>query len=63
MVAALALDKGIVAAKVWEGSFTTDTFLEYLWDDVVSLIHSINMHAILIKISNLAIYDESLPHT
>ena len=37
MVAALALDEVIVAAKVWEDSFTTDTFLEYLWDDVVCL--------------------------
>jgi hypothetical protein len=35
IVAALALDKGIVAAKVQEGSFTRETFLEYLWDDVV----------------------------
>jgi len=37
MVVALALDEGIVAAKVQEGSFTTDTFLEYLQDDVVCL--------------------------
>ena len=37
MVAALALDEGIVAAKVREGSFTMDTFLEYLRDDVVCL--------------------------
>jgi len=35
MVAALALDEGIVAAKVREGSFIKDTFLVYLWDDVV----------------------------
>ena len=63
MVAALVLDEGIVAAKVWEGSFTTDTFLEYLWDDVVSVIHSINMYTILIRLSYLATYDESLPCT
>lgn len=37
MVAALALDEGIVAAKVREGSFTRDTFLEYL-DDVVCVL-------------------------
>lgn len=36
MVAALALDEGIVAAKVVEGSFTHDTFIKYLRDDVVS---------------------------
>jgi len=38
MVAALALDEGIVAAKVREGSFTRETFLEYLRDDVVCLV-------------------------
>jgi transposase len=37
MIAALALDEGIVASRVLEGSFTRDTFLEYLRDDVVSL--------------------------
>jgi hypothetical protein len=36
MIAALALDEGIVASRVLEGSFTHDTFLEYLCDDVVS---------------------------
>jgi transposase len=36
MIAALALDEGIVASRVLEGSFTHDTFLEYLRDDVVS---------------------------
>lgn len=35
MIAALALDEGIVASRVLEGSFTHDTFIEYLCDDVV----------------------------
>lgn len=35
MIAALALDEGIIAARVLEGSFRHDTFLEYLRDDVV----------------------------
>jgi transposase len=35
MCAAMALDKGIIAARVLEGSFTHDTFLEYLRDDIV----------------------------
>ncbi len=34
MIAALALDQGIVASRVLEGSFRHDTFLEYLRDDV-----------------------------
>ena len=38
MVAALALDEGIVAAKVVEDSFHRETFMEYLHDDVVSAI-------------------------
>jgi hypothetical protein len=37
MVAALALDEGIVAAKVVEGSFVRQTFIEFLRDDVASL--------------------------
>jgi len=37
MVAALALDEGIIAAKVVEGSFRHDTFLEYLRDDVLPM--------------------------
>ena len=35
MLAALALDEGIIASRVLEGSFTNDTFLEYLRDDLV----------------------------
>jgi len=35
MIAALALDEGIVVARVLEGSFKHDTFYEYLHDDVV----------------------------
>jgi len=37
MLAALALDEGIVAAKVVKGSFIQKTFVEYLHDDVASL--------------------------
>ena len=37
MVAMLALDEGIVAAKVVEGSFIRQTFIEFLRDDVASL--------------------------
>ena len=35
LVAAMALDEGIVAARAVEGSFTKQTFIEYLRDDVV----------------------------
>jgi hypothetical protein len=40
MVAAMALDEGIVVAKVIEGSFNRETFMEYLRDDVVRLANS-----------------------
>lgn len=36
MLAALAFDKGIIASRVVEGSFTHGTFMEYLRDDLVS---------------------------
>ena len=36
MLAAMALDEGIIAAQVVEGSFTRDLFLKYLRDDLVS---------------------------
>lgn len=42
MVAALALDEGIVAAKVVKGSFNQDSFLQYLRDDVVSTTLSLS---------------------
>ena len=35
MIAALALDEGIIVSRVVEGSLGHDTFLEYLHDDVV----------------------------
>jgi hypothetical protein len=35
IIASLALDEGIIASRVLEGSFTHETFLEYLRDDVV----------------------------
>ena len=38
MVAALALDEGIVAAKVIEGSFDRERFMQYLCDDVVNFL-------------------------
>jgi transposase len=37
MVAAMALDEGIIGSKVIEGSFHHDSFLEFLRDDVVSI--------------------------
>jgi transposase len=43
MLAAMELDKGIIAAQVVEGSFTRDLFLRYLRDDLVctsSISHS-----------------------
>jgi transposase len=40
MCAAMVLDEGIVALRVLEGSFTHETFLKYLWDDVVSWLLS-----------------------
>ena len=36
MLSAMVLDKGIVASHVIEGSFTQETFLQYLRDDLVS---------------------------
>ena len=42
MLAALALDEGIVAADVVEGSFTQDLFIKFLWDNVVC-IHSLQL--------------------
>ena len=49
MVAALGLDEGIVAAKVVEGSFVRESFMNYLRDDVVgspaSSSCSLLMHA------------------
>jgi hypothetical protein len=35
MLAGMALDQGIIAAQVVEGSFSRDLFLKYLRDDVV----------------------------
>ena len=35
MLAGLVLDEGIIASRVIEGSFTHDTFLEYLHNDLV----------------------------
>jgi len=39
MVAGLVLEEGVIAAQAIEGSFTRETFMEYLWDDVVSHSH------------------------
>ena len=36
LVGGLALDEGIVCSRVLEGSYTWETFLESLWEDVVS---------------------------
>ncbi|KAE9395216.1 hypothetical protein BT96DRAFT_793379, partial [Gymnopus androsaceus JB14] len=35
MLAALALDKGIIASKVVEGSFNNELFVEFLHDDLL----------------------------
>jgi len=37
MLATMALDEGIIASQVVEGSFTRDLFLQYLRDDLVSV--------------------------
>jgi hypothetical protein len=39
MVAGMALGEGIIAARVVEGSFTRETFIEYLCDDVVCILY------------------------
>jgi hypothetical protein len=44
MVAGLVLGEGIIAARVVEGSFTRETFMEYLRDDVVSHSHICIVH-------------------
>jgi transposase len=44
MISALALDEGIIASRVIEGSYTCETFLEYLRDDVVSCFGSLFSH-------------------
>lgn len=46
MIVGLALDEGIIASRVLEGSFTHDTFLEYLRDDVVC-IYCLLLHCTL----------------
>jgi hypothetical protein len=43
MVAGLVLGEGIIAAQIVEGLFTRETFMEYLWDDVVSHSHICNV--------------------
>jgi hypothetical protein len=35
MLATMALDEGIIASQVVEGSFMRDLFLQYLHDDLV----------------------------
>lgn len=35
MLAGMALDEGIIAAKVIEGSFTTNEFMKFLCEDLV----------------------------
>ncbi|KIK91968.1 hypothetical protein PAXRUDRAFT_148336, partial [Paxillus rubicundulus Ve08.2h10] len=37
LLAALVLDEGIVAARVLEGSYTHETFYEFLCDDLLLL--------------------------
>ncbi len=40
MIAGLVLDEGIQAARVIEGSYTKDLFLDYLQTDMVRIIQS-----------------------
>jgi len=44
MLAGLALNEGIIASQVLEGSFTNDIFLEYLRDDLVCCFLSNTLH-------------------
>ena len=59
MVAALALDEGIVAAKVIEGSFDREWFMEYLRDDVVNSLFFISCYHTLTELT--ASYVNSVP--
>ena len=46
MLAGLVLDEGIISSRVLEGSFTHDTFLEYLQDDLVGSFLLLSLLAI-----------------
>ncbi|KAF8834908.1 hypothetical protein BDN67DRAFT_876565, partial [Paxillus ammoniavirescens] len=37
MVATLALDEGVIAAKVVEGSFNRETFIQFLQEDILPM--------------------------
>jgi hypothetical protein len=54
MLSALALDHGIIASRVVEGSFRSDTFLEYLRDDLVG-------HSAFLSSFCLTLHDTSYP--
>jgi transposase len=45
MLAGLVLDEGIISSRVLEGSFTHDTFLEYLRDDLVGSFFHLSLLA------------------
>jgi transposase len=47
---AMALDKGIIASRVVEGSFDRDTFVDFLRNDLVSLFHTSGSHLTSIKL-------------
>jgi hypothetical protein len=55
MLATMALDEGIIAAQVVEGSFTRDLFLKYLRDDLVRHIPTIPIRVSYCSILQLPI--------
>ena len=55
MLATMALDEGIIAAQVVEGSFTRDLFLKYLRDDLVCHIPTIPIRVSYCSILQLPI--------
>ena len=59
MVAALALDEGIVAVKVIEGYFDRERFMEYLRDDVVNFLFFFSCYHTLTELT--ASYVNSVP--
>jgi len=55
MLATMALDEGIIAAQVVEGSFTCDLFLKYFRDDLVCHILTIAIRVAYCSILQLPI--------
>ena len=59
MLASLALNKGIIASRVLEGSFTNEMFLEYLRDDLVCL--KISSYNILLTFLHYFSFQSQVP--